>query len=386
MTSDNRIDSDVLPAGRIALLGDVSRRPGASHGGTGVAIVRLVNGLVRAGADCLVMTAHPRRFEDFGESIAAAVPLVAVGNGARPGQLLRLVYAILARRVSVLIAQDTRAIDLGLAAKRILGDRFYLVCAVHNLSVVRSESDSRRERRKARRFSAMARLTDGVIAVSPGVGAMVRERAHFSDTPVAVIPNPAQEIAQTSQAEANRVARPRSDTAHVISVGRLEREKDQTTLLRAFADLLENFGIDADLTVLGEGKQRCELQRLAQELRISDRVHMPGFVRYPMAYMADADVFALSSSHEAFGYVLVEALSMGLPVVSTDCPTGPAFILEDGNYGRLVPVGDPRSLAHGMASALAEPGPVGPRQERARAFAPLTVARAYIRFLARVSA
>jgi glycosyltransferase involved in cell wall biosynthesis len=351
-----------------------------------VAIVRLVNGLARAGAECLVMTAHPRRFEDFGECIAAGVPLVAVGNGARPGQLLRLIYAILAWRVGVLVAQDTRAIDLGLAAKRVLGDRFCLVCAVHNLSVVRPESDPRRERRKARRFAAMARLADGVIAVSPGVGALVRDRADFSGTPVAVIPNPAQEIAQTSQAEANRVARPRRNAAHVISVGRLEREKDQTTLLRAFADLLGDGGIDADLTVLGEGKERGELQRLAQELGISDRVHMPGFVRHPMAYMADADVFALSSTHEAFGYVLVEALSVALPVVSTDCPTGPAFILQDGAYGRLVPVGDPRALARGMAAALADPGSSRARRERAQVFAPLAVARQYIRFLAQVSA
>lgn len=386
MTSENQSDSDVLPAGRIALLGDVSRRRGASQGGTGVAIVRLVNGLVRAGADCIVITAHPRRFEDFGESLAAAVPLVAVGNGVRPDQLLRLIYAILAWRVTALIAQDTRAIDLGLAAKRVLGDRFRLVCAVHNLSVVRSESDPRRERRKARRFAAMAQLADGVVAVSPGVGAMVRDRADFSGTPLAVIPNPAHEIAQTSKAEASRVARPRSDAAHVISVGRLEREKDQATLLRAFSLLLCDFGIDADITLLGEGKKRCELQRLAQELGVSGRVHMPGFVRHPMAYMADADVFALSSSHEAFGYVLLEALSMGLPVVSTDCPTGPGFILQDGAHGRLVPVGDPRALATGVAAALADPGLGSARRNRALVFAPLAVAQEYIRFLAHVRA
>jgi glycosyltransferase involved in cell wall biosynthesis len=314
------------------------------------------------------------------------VGLVAIGNGPRAGQLVRMILSVLAYRVGVVVAQDTRAIDLGLAAKRILGNRLRLVCAIHNISVVRPENDATRERRKVRRFNRMARLADGILAVSPGVGAMIRKRADFSAVPVRVIPNPAQDVERTGSAQKNKVPRPDPRAAHVVSVGRLEPEKDQSSLLRAFAELVAKHRFDANLSILGEGNQRRELERLAVDLGIDDRVHMPGFVRHPLAYMADADVFALSSSHEAFGYVLLEALSVGLPVVSTDCPTGPAFILQDGDYGRLVPVGDVSALARGMAAALADPGPSEPRRERALAFAPEAVGRMYLRFFAEVGA
>jgi glycosyltransferase involved in cell wall biosynthesis len=71
---------------------------------------------------------------------------------------------------------------------------------------------------------------------------------------------------------------------------------------------------------------------------------LPGFVGNPFAYMARASVFALSSAWEGFGNVIAEALACGCPVVSTDCPSGPAEILEQGKYGPLAPVGDDVSL------------------------------------------
>ncbi len=149
----------------------------------------------------------------------------------------------------------------------------------------------------------------------------------------------------------------------IITVGALKQEKNQALLLRAFATLRSH--LDAKLMILGEGPLRTHLEALAKELGVADRVLMPGFRADPWPYLASADLFVLSSDHEGFGLVLVEAMHAGLRVVSTDCAGGPREILDDGGYGRLVPPGDADALADAMAAALAEPAAPERMRERA---------------------
>jgi len=94
------------------------------------------------------------------------------------------------------------------------------------------------------------------------------------------------------------------------------------------------------------------LNALVRELDLENDVAMPGFVDNPCTYMAKAAVFALSSRWEGFGNVIVEALAVGTPVVSTDCESGPAEILDHGRYGDLVPVGDYHALAKVILGVL----------------------------------
>ena len=98
-----------------------------------------------------------------------------------------------------------------------------------------------------------------------------------------------------------------------------------------------------------------DLLALADSLGVAADLCLTGFVANPYAYMARARVFALSSAWEGFGNVLVEALACGCPVVSTDCPFGPAEILDGGRYGRLVPVGAFEAMADAMAELMASP-------------------------------
>jgi glycosyltransferase involved in cell wall biosynthesis len=135
-----------------------------------------------------------------------------------------------------------------------------------------------------------------------------------------------------------------------LSVGRLSKEKDYATLLRAFADL--QLHPDARLIILGEGSLRDALEELVSTLRLGSRVSMPGFVSNPYAYMARAQLFVLSSQFEGLPGVLIEALACGCQVVSTDCPSGPREILRGGELGRLVPVGDVEALRRAIDEAL----------------------------------
>lgn len=138
-----------------------------------------------------------------------------------------------------------------------------------------------------------------------------------------------------------------------LAAGRLTKQKDYPTLLRAFKHLRKRR--DARLIILGQGEEESHLKTLAAELGISEDVDFVGFQDNPFAWMARCNVYVMSSAWEGFGNVLVEAMCAGAAVVSTDCPSGPREILEDGRWGGLVPVGDAFALCRVMEISLNEP-------------------------------
>ena len=137
----------------------------------------------------------------------------------------------------------------------------------------------------------------------------------------------------------------------VVAAGRLTAQKDYQTLLGAFATLRASR--DVRLVVLGEGPQRRRLAAEARRLNVDDAVDWVGFRRNPYAFMAKANVFALSSIYEGLPTVLIEAMACGTPVVSTDAPFGPSEILEGGRWGPLAAVGDSAGLAKAVDRVLA---------------------------------
>jgi glycosyltransferase involved in cell wall biosynthesis len=104
--------------------------------------------------------------------------------------------------------------------------------------------------------------------------------------------------------------------------------------------------------ILGEGEERSALETLIRNLGISDDVALPGFVDNPYPYLRQSAVFVLSSAWEGLPTVLIEALALGAPIVSTDCPSGPAEILRNGSYGSLVPVGDVEAMSDAIYKAI----------------------------------
>ena len=132
------------------------------------------------------------------------------------------------------------------------------------------------------------------------------------------------------------------------------------------------------LLIIGEGEEREALQRLTDDFGLRERVAFPGFVDDPLSYMRGACLFVLSSAWEGFGNVLVEAMAMGTPVVSTDCPSGPREILLDGALGPLVPPGDPKALGDAMRAALARPTDADQLRRRASDFGAEVVAGRYL--------
>ena len=159
----------------------------------------------------------------------------------------------------------------------------------------------------------------------------------------------------------------------IMGVGRLTDQKDFPTLLRAFARVRATR--DVRLVILGGAKdmdksveRQAMLLKMAGELGVAADVDLPGFVKNPYAYLSRASLFVLSSRFEGLPGAMIQALACGCPVVSTDCPTGPAEILDNGRYGPLVHMGDDKAMAVAIEETLDAPLPASVLQRRAADF------------------
>lgn len=203
---------------------------------------------------------------------------------------------------------------------------------------------------------ALYPLADRRIAVSQG---SAEDLSRLSGVPVGTIYNPIVPIGPgPSIKEAWPTARHK-----ILSAGSLKDQKNHRLLVEAMS-LLDR-QLDASLVIIGQGELRDLLQERIEKLGLQDRVRMPGYMVDPSPYFRSADLFVLSSDYEGFGNVIVEAMSVGLPVVSTDCPDGPAEILGRGKFGRLVPPRNPTELARAIERALSSP--TDPERQRRRA-------------------
>lgn len=193
---------------------------------------------------------------------------------------------------------------------------------------------------------------DAIVAISNGVAADVSLRTGVPFDSINVVYNPAFNEKFNSKPEPSLAWSREKNLPTIIGAGRLVPQKDFSCLIHAFNSVRHK--LEARLIILGEGPLRAELEGLVRHLGLEGDVLLPGFVESPEVYMQGASVFVLSSAWEGFGNVIVEAMACGLPVVSTDCPSGPAEILENGKWGRLVPVANSDAMAEAIVRTLQE--------------------------------
>lgn len=223
-----------------------------------------------------------------------------------------------------------------------------------------------RHKRKQRALPPLIRraymMADGIIAVSNGVAEDLAAVTSIPRDRITTIYNPVvtEDLTLKAGQPLDHPWFRSGEPPVVLGAGLLSERKDFPTLLRAFARVRAQR--EARLVILGDAKdaaksavRRSDLSQQAAQLGVLEHLALPGFVDNPYAYMAKASVFTLSSAWEGFGNVLVEALACGCPVVSSDCPSGPAEILDNGRFGRLVPVGDDAALATSILATLDAP-------------------------------
>lgn len=232
----------------------------------------------------------------------------------------------------------------------------------------------------ARLFPRLARLlypSARIAAVSRGVADSLAETTGLKRDSISVLFNPV-----LTDDVLKRFDDPLPETApkpYVLAAGRLTAQKNFPLLLRAFRRVAAQRD-DLNLVILGEGPDRAALEALRDELDLVDRVSLPGFTDNPYPWLRGAEAFVLSSVWEGLPTVLIEALAAGIPVVATDCPSGPREILDSGRLGRLVPMDDEEALAGALLEAASENGnPADPSDLEPYTLA--AAARAYLELL-----
>lgn len=348
------------------------------RGGAERAMLNLANALVEKGVRVDVVIAK-RDQSDYLDLLHARAEVVDLDVSPAILGLGGLVRYLREERPAAILSWEMSGHAMVLAARRLAGAQVTCAASIQNFHSREFDTEISLYRRFL--LNSMRQVLprmDRVFAVAERVADDVVRHFDVPRELVQVIYNPIVTPEITERA-AESVDHPWfADGAPpvAISVGRLTRQKNYPLLLQALAKLQRH--TEVRLVILGRGDEREELAALADRLGVAESVSMPGFVDNPFAYMARASVFVLSSDWEGLPSVLIEALAVGCPVVSTDCPSGPREILDDGRYGRLVPTGDVSALASAMAATLKEEADGERLQERARDFSRDRVADEYI--------
>jgi glycosyltransferase involved in cell wall biosynthesis len=320
------------------------------HALDGRLVSRIVAGVAetmeRMGQPCHVLTtvavagsqSIPARLTLLGSVRPTVRVLPALARALRRIRPAALVAHVSGPNLTVTLARTLRAVRIP-----------RLVLVEHN------EYSSFPWRYRALRLMATRLLyprADLVVGVSPGVVDSLRAVVPRVASKLEVIPAPLlygrEELERLASAPLDDPwFGPARERPVVVTVGNVSPRKDHETLIRAAA-VLACDGLPVNVVVVGRTDDRdllARLKELATGLGVGDAVRFVGYQSNPLKFVARADVFALTSRNEGFGMVLVEAMAVGTPVVSTDCPAGPRWICEDGRAGLLVPVGNPEALA-----------------------------------------
>jgi len=320
-------------------------------------VERMVMNLVREFSrypikiDLLTLKAKSEHFVDIPSSVRI-IPLKSKSSVTCIPELKN--YLREKQPNAMLVAKD-RAGRAALKARKLAGiDTRIVIRLGTNLSSAITKRSVLNRRFRLRRIRKTYPLADAIIAVSNGVAFDTQKLSRYPLKKIQVIRNPVITDRMKQQAEEPVPhAWFRDDTPIVMGAGRMTDQKDFQTLISAFGKLSNQ--LPARLIILGEGKERPELETHIKDLKLQDRVLLPGFQSNLYAWLARADLFVLSSRWEGSPNVLTEALALGIPSVATRCPSGPDEILQNGKIGPLVEIGDADGLAAAMHKTLTSP-------------------------------
>jgi glycosyltransferase involved in cell wall biosynthesis len=350
--------------------------PDFSAGGAERVAVNLAAALVDAGVRVTLLV--NRRKGPLAAAVAPGIAVVELGANrtlaAVPG-LLRFLWR---ERPDVLISSLSFNNMIAIWCNRVLLRPTKIVASLHNTLTRQSTAmPSLRDRLVPALYKFTLPLADHVVTVSHGVAEDLRASLRRLP-PISVIHNPI--------VSPNMLAEARAPLDHpwfaagqpplVLGVGRMVAQKNFALLIDAFARLCAQRPVR--LAILGDGPLRGRLSAQIDALGLGAQAILLPTDPNPWRYMARAAVVALSSDYEGFGNVLVEAMATGVPVVSTNCPHGPAEILGDGKWGLLVDDATPERLADAIARTLDDPpADAAALRARAMAFSAAAAADAY---------
>ncbi len=319
-------------------------------GGIQKSAIRLINEFLRLGIPTSLITI------DANGPVRSEVPydcrFIDLGVGRTRWAIFRLIASLKEIKPDVVISAQTHLNVLLIIARALSGYPKKLIVTEHitfNTGITSEGKFSQRMRPYLIRF--LYPFAERVVAVSPASADSIYQYTKLK-TKVDVILN-GLDMDEIKKAANQPVFHPwvsNSDFKLIVGMGRLSLQKNFSYLLRAFArlDSKEKYR----LLILGEGSDKTALLLLAKQLEIQEYVEFLGFIDNPYPYLAQADLFVLPSKWEGFANVIIEALACGTPVIAADCPGGPADILSDKSFAKIVPMDNPKEMASAIKGSL----------------------------------
>ena len=328
-------------------------------GGIGRVTTLLASGMQASGENVEVWSAAPQ--SGYANELERTLTVKYLGDGSVSSSLFPLMRELRTRAPVTLISASFHANCVAIVAsiftctptKYAIADHPSVDAALQELSLLK---------RILWRILILLLypLADKHIAVSKGVAKAMSKYGGINASKIAVIPNPviSDEIFDLGSI---RVQHPFFDLKEpvILYVGRLSYEKDIPNLIHAFKKVQDE--IPSQLIIVGDGPDRIMLEQLVHQKHLGSKVSFVGHKANPYPYFGKSDLFVLSSTREGLPTVLIEALAFGMKVVSTDCPSGPREILNDGAYGQLVRPRDSDALAQSIISSIKSPSPTVPK-------------------------
>jgi glycosyltransferase involved in cell wall biosynthesis len=287
----------------------------------------------------------------FGE-LHTAIRVVDLGSARALRSLAPLMRYLRRAQPDLMFSTLGQANVVAILARALASPRTKLaVRETITLSAFARNMDSTKEKFLNRLLPHAYKRADVVIAPSHGVAADLRQLMG-DHARIATIPNPidARAIHRLAQQDPSHPWCQPGREPLIVAVGRLTAQKDLPTLIAAFA--LVRAKRPVRLLILGEGEEKASLQRMIDERGLREHAQLAGFATNPFSFMQRAAAYVLSSRFEGLPNALLQALAVGAPVIATDCPSGPREILDDGRWGRLVPIGDPQAMADAILATL----------------------------------
>jgi len=334
---------------RIALL-----VPTLEIGGVERVFANLANGLLQCGVEVDLVVG--RAGGEMGRILEKDIRVFDLESGRMMGSVPTAAKYLRARRPAAMIAAMTHCTATAVLARAVVRQKIKIVATEHNtMSKIMANSSGIKYSLMPLWSRWALSSSDSIVAVSHGVADDLSMQTGIRRERFRVIYNPVITDGFHTAATAS-VEHPWFQPGKypvILAVGRLDKQKAFPMLIRAFR-LVRNRR-PARLVILGDGPDRGRIEQIVRDLDLAEDVALPGFESNPYRYMYRAAAFASSSEWEGFGVALVEALALGVPVVSTNCMYGPEEILCGGKFGTLVPVGDHEAMARGLLNAIDNP-------------------------------